>query len=96
MLISRTVPILKAVCNLNARKNAAINLAQVRNVKLIYRSKVEPSKFEYWTAEIITGVFWWWVFWFLYHDWDNFSKGHIPGPIPEIFSDEELGIPPDD
>lgn len=38
---------------------------------------------------------WWWIIWHLYWDW-----GHIVGefdyPDTSKWTDEELGIPPDD
>lgn len=40
-------------------------------------------------------VMWWWILWHLYWDW-----GHIVGefeyPDVSAWTDEELGIPPDD
>lgn len=40
-------------------------------------------------------VMWWWIIWHLYWDW-----GHIVGefdyPDTSKWTDEELGIPPDD
>ncbi|XP_031616471.1 probable NADH dehydrogenase [ubiquinone] 1 beta subcomplex subunit 2, mitochondrial [Contarinia nasturtii] len=41
------------------------------------------------------GFMWWWILWHLYWDW-----GHIVGefeyPDTSKWTDEELGIPPDD
>ncbi|XP_076642541.1 NADH dehydrogenase (ubiquinone) 1 beta subcomplex, 2, 8kDa [Halictus rubicundus] len=96
MIISRGGQIVNTVCRINARKNAAINLAQVRYEQPIYRTRIHPPRYDAVLAEIAAGIGWWWVLWFLYHDFEILTKGHIPGPVPDIFSDEELGIPPDD
>lgn len=43
----------------------------------------------------IFAVMWWWIFWHLWHDIDHIT-GEFPYPRPELWTNAELGIPPDD
>ncbi|KAK0096842.1 hypothetical protein PV326_004191 [Microctonus aethiopoides] len=60
-----------------------------------YRGVADAPRNEVIFAELGAGFMWWWVFWHLWHDW-----GHIVGefeyPDSSKWTDEELGIPPDD
>ncbi|MBN3318987.1 NDUB2 dehydrogenase, partial [Atractosteus spatula] len=38
---------------------------------------------------------WFWILWHCWHDPDEVT-GHFPWPDPSEWTDEELGIPPDD
>lgn len=38
---------------------------------------------------------WWWIIWHLYWDWGHIV-GEFPYPDTSKWTDEELGIPPDD
>lgn len=40
-------------------------------------------------------VMWWWIIWHLYWDWGHIV-GEFPYPDASEWTDEELGIPPDD
>lgn len=40
-------------------------------------------------------VMWWWIIWHLYWDWGHIV-GEFPYPDTSAWTDEELGIPPDD
>ncbi|KDR10338.1 NADH dehydrogenase [ubiquinone] 1 beta subcomplex subunit 2, mitochondrial-like [Zootermopsis nevadensis] len=46
-------------------------------------------------AEVVGGYMWWWIFWHFWHE-----SGHVFGeveyPNPSKWTDEELGILPDD
>ncbi|XP_067119617.1 NADH dehydrogenase [ubiquinone] 1 beta subcomplex subunit 2, mitochondrial-like [Centruroides vittatus] len=46
-------------------------------------------------AEIIGGLAWWWVLWHLWHEWGHIV-GEFPYPEPSKWTDEELGILPED
>lgn len=61
-----------------------------------YRLPPPPApKINYTIAEFMGGFMWWWILW---HLWTE--PGHIFGewdmPDPNKWTDEELGIPPDD
>lgn len=47
-------------------------------------------------ADTVLGLFWFWVFWHIYHDWGHIVGHFEPPSDPSIWTDEELGIPPDD
>lgn len=38
---------------------------------------------------------WWWIFWHLWHDYEHII-GEYPYPEVHLWTDAELGIPPDD
>jgi hypothetical protein len=40
-------------------------------------------------------IVWWWIFYNLWAHWEN-VVGHFPYPDTSKWTDEELGIPPDD
>ncbi|XP_011148923.1 NADH dehydrogenase [ubiquinone] 1 beta subcomplex subunit 2, mitochondrial-like [Harpegnathos saltator] len=98
MLPSRGLNLLKVVYKTSQSKVAATNLQSTRlshEHKWSYR--VIPPVEKNWlhVAEAFGGLMWWWILWHLWHDY-----GHIIGefPYPDIskWTDEELGIPPDD
>ncbi|NXS97218.1 NDUB2 dehydrogenase, partial [Jacana jacana] len=46
-------------------------------------------------SEILSGFMWFWILWHFWHSSDM-VLGHFPYPDPAAWTDEELGIPPDD
>ncbi|KAM6321489.1 NADH dehydrogenase [ubiquinone] 1 beta subcomplex subunit 2, mitochondrial [Aegotheles albertisi] len=46
-------------------------------------------------SELISGFMWFWILWHFWHSSDM-VLGHFPYPDPAAWTDEELGIPPDD
>ncbi|XP_016840502.1 uncharacterized protein LOC100117989 [Nasonia vitripennis] len=48
---------------------------------------------------ICSTICWWWIYWNLYHSWPHiiglYDGKFLPDPRKD-FTDEELGIPPDD
>ncbi|XP_007532142.1 NADH dehydrogenase [ubiquinone] 1 beta subcomplex subunit 2, mitochondrial [Erinaceus europaeus] len=46
-------------------------------------------------AEFFSATMWFWILWRFWHDWEA-VLGHFPYPDPSQWTDEELGIPPDD
>jgi len=46
-------------------------------------------------AELCAGMMWWWIGWNLWHDWKHLV-GEYVWPEQSSWSDEHLGIPPDD
>lgn len=46
-------------------------------------------------CQVLGGVMWWWIFWNCWSDWKHLI-GHYPWPERSKWSDEHLGIPPDD
>ena len=46
-------------------------------------------------APVVAGLMWWWVMWHLWHEPEHIT-GEFPEPDPKLWTDKELGIPPDD
>ncbi|XP_060831386.1 NADH dehydrogenase [ubiquinone] 1 beta subcomplex subunit 2, mitochondrial-like [Bombus pascuorum] len=94
MLLSRGLSISRNIYKLNGRKQTAVNLEQIRKC-WAYRTVTKPTLGWEITAECVGGLVWWWIFWNAWHDYDHIT-GHFPEIRPIDWSDEELGIPPDD
>ncbi|XP_003475506.2 NADH dehydrogenase [ubiquinone] 1 beta subcomplex subunit 2, mitochondrial isoform X2 [Cavia porcellus] len=60
-----------------------------------YRECPQPSRYRVIQAEILSATMWFWILWRFWHDSDA-VLGHFPYPDPSQWTDEELGIPPDD
>jgi len=73
---------------------ASVGLAEVRTLSpgtefpQLTRSQVIQ-------AEFFSATMWFWILWRFWHDSDA-VLGHFPYPDPSQWTDEELGIPPDD
>ncbi|PSN40136.1 NADH dehydrogenase [ubiquinone] 1 beta subcomplex subunit 2 [Blattella germanica] len=99
MLISRGAGLLRCVIANAKQRPITHSLQPVRlshDAVWSYRVPQPPQpKYIRVLAEVIGGTMWWWIFWHLWHEW-----GHIVGefdyPDPSKWTDEELGIPPDD
>ncbi|XP_075795946.1 NADH dehydrogenase [ubiquinone] 1 beta subcomplex subunit 2, mitochondrial [Pelodiscus sinensis] len=46
-------------------------------------------------GELLSGFAWFWILWHFWHDPDA-VLGHFPYPDASKWTDEELGIPPDE
>jgi NADH dehydrogenase (ubiquinone) 1 beta subcomplex subunit 2 len=53
-----------------------------------------PARVKY-GAFAVGGFMWWWVLWHLWHEPEHIT-GEWPQPDPLLWTDKELGIPPDD
>ncbi|EZA52206.1 hypothetical protein DMN91_010036 [Ooceraea biroi] len=97
MITSRGLNLLRTAYINSQTKVPAQNLGFVRlgHHAVSYRKLPPEDKKWAWAAEFLGGVMWWWVLWHFWHDW-----GHLVGefPYPDVtkWTDEELGIPPDD
>ncbi|KAK9400058.1 NADH dehydrogenase [Crotalus adamanteus] len=60
-----------------------------------YRQFVPPPQFSVIIGEAASSFMWFWILWRFWHDSDE-VLGHFPYPDPSLWTDEELGIPPDD
>uniref|UniRef100_A0A668A929 NADH dehydrogenase [ubiquinone] 1 beta subcomplex subunit 2, mitochondrial n=1 Tax=Myripristis murdjan TaxID=586833 RepID=A0A668A929_9TELE len=60
-----------------------------------YRQYPQLTKKQQFDAELLSGAMWFWILWHCWHDPDAVT-GHFPWPDPAAWTDEELGIPPDD
>ncbi|XP_034258651.1 NADH dehydrogenase [ubiquinone] 1 beta subcomplex subunit 2, mitochondrial [Pantherophis guttatus] len=65
------------------------------HVNTEYRQFVPPPRFAVVIGEASSGLMWFWILWRFWHDPDE-VLGHFPFPDPSLWTDEELGIPPDD
>jgi len=53
------------------------------------------GRINYHASEVVLGVIYWWVLWNFYTDWRHLV-GEFIWPEQSGWSDEHLGIPPDD
>ncbi|XP_055980020.1 NADH dehydrogenase [ubiquinone] 1 beta subcomplex subunit 2, mitochondrial [Sorex fumeus] len=60
-----------------------------------YRQFPELTRSQVVQAEFFSATMWFWILWRLWHDYDA-VLGHFPYPDPSQWTDEELGILPDD
>ncbi|RXN10968.1 NADH dehydrogenase [ubiquinone] 1 beta subcomplex subunit mitochondrial [Labeo rohita] len=60
-----------------------------------YRQPPQLTKHQKFQAELLSGAMWFWILWHVWHDPDA-VLGHFPWPDTSAWTDEELGIPPDD
>ncbi|XP_019371372.1 PREDICTED: NADH dehydrogenase [ubiquinone] 1 beta subcomplex subunit 2, mitochondrial [Gavialis gangeticus] len=60
-----------------------------------YRQFPQVTRRQVVLSELISGFMWFWIFWHSWHSPDT-VLGHFPYPDPSAWTDEELGIPPDD
>ncbi|XP_028624240.1 NADH dehydrogenase [ubiquinone] 1 beta subcomplex subunit 2, mitochondrial [Grammomys surdaster] len=60
-----------------------------------YREFPQPTQSQVIQAEFLSSFMWFWILWRFWHDSDA-VLGHFSYPDPSKWTDEELGIPPDD
>ncbi|CAN9508394.1 unnamed protein product [Ophioblennius macclurei] len=60
-----------------------------------YRQYPQLTKKQKFDSELLSGAMWFWILWHCWHDPDA-VLGHFPWPDASQWTDEELGIPPDD
>ncbi|XP_008577981.1 PREDICTED: NADH dehydrogenase [ubiquinone] 1 beta subcomplex subunit 2, mitochondrial [Galeopterus variegatus] len=60
-----------------------------------YRQFPQLTRSQVIRAEVYSATMWFWILWRFWHDSD-LVLGHFPYPDPSQWTDEELGIPPDD
>lgn len=60
-----------------------------------YRQFPQLTKKQKLDSELLSGAMWFWILWHCWHDPDA-VLGHFPWPDASQWTDEELGIPPDD
>ncbi|KAM8978899.1 NADH dehydrogenase [ubiquinone] 1 beta subcomplex subunit 2, mitochondrial [Sarcophilus harrisii] len=67
----------------------------VRHAQIRYRQYPQLTKSQVFQAELLSATMWFWILWQFWHDSDA-VLGHFPYPDPSQWTDEELGIPPDE
>nr|XP_042707773.1 NADH dehydrogenase [ubiquinone] 1 beta subcomplex subunit 2, mitochondrial [Chrysemys picta bellii] len=60
-----------------------------------YRQMPKVTRRQVIHSELLSGFMWFWIMWHFWHD-PGSVLGHFPYPDPSEWTDEELGIPPDD
>ncbi|XP_034169073.2 NADH dehydrogenase [ubiquinone] 1 beta subcomplex subunit 2, mitochondrial [Pangasianodon hypophthalmus] len=60
-----------------------------------YRQPPQITKHQKFRSELLSGFMWFWILWHFWHDSDA-VLGHFPWPDTDAWTDQELGIPPDD
>ncbi|XP_029018575.1 NADH dehydrogenase [ubiquinone] 1 beta subcomplex subunit 2, mitochondrial [Betta splendens] len=63
--------------------------------ELQYRQPPQITKSQKFKSEFLGGLMWFWILWHFWHNPDA-VLGHFPWPNASEWTDEELGIPPDD
>ncbi|XP_071494184.1 NADH dehydrogenase [ubiquinone] 1 beta subcomplex subunit 2, mitochondrial-like [Diadema antillarum] len=69
--------------------------APVRHGSAVYRGANAPSKTRQIQGMAVVSAMWFWILWRFYHEPEDVF-GHFEYPDPSKWTDEELGIPPDD
>nr|BAN20792.1 NADH dehydrogenase [Riptortus pedestris] len=96
MSLSRGIHLLKKIDSI--RKPIYGNIVQSTRNSGGYSYRVAsypPTKFQIIGANALGGFMWWWVLWHLWHEPDHIT-GEFPWPDTKKWTNEELGIPPDD
>ncbi|XP_003791613.1 NADH dehydrogenase [ubiquinone] 1 beta subcomplex subunit 2, mitochondrial [Otolemur garnettii] len=60
-----------------------------------YRQFPQLTRYQVVLGEVFSAGMWFWILWHFWHDSDA-VLGHFPYPDPSKWTDEELGILPDD
>uniref|UniRef100_A0A8C9UX29 NADH dehydrogenase [ubiquinone] 1 beta subcomplex subunit 2, mitochondrial n=2 Tax=Rodentia TaxID=9989 RepID=A0A8C9UX29_SPEDA len=60
-----------------------------------YRQFPQLTRYQVILGEFFSATMWFWILWRFWHDSDA-VLGHFTYPDPSQWTDEELGIPPDD
>ncbi|GFO27223.1 NADP dehydrogenase [ubiquinone] 1 beta subcomplex subunit 2, mitochondrial-like protein [Plakobranchus ocellatus] len=96
LLIGRLRPLIRSAALLR-NQSKSVKKPAIRHAGTItYRAhSVKDTGLAYYLGEGISFFFWYWI---LYHCWFEFDHLVPPHeyPDPSKFTDEELGIPPDD
>lgn len=73
----------------------SIEDAPRRHGHLVYRDHPTPPKKITRMATGLMATMWFWLMWRCYHEPEEIT-GHFPYPKPHTWTDQELGIPPDE
>ncbi|XP_058272690.1 NADH dehydrogenase [ubiquinone] 1 beta subcomplex subunit 2, mitochondrial [Hemibagrus wyckioides] len=95
--LGRTVSVLRAGVQLVRRgpQHSFIRKAGDSHIVAQYRQLPQLTKRQKFRSELLSGFMWFWILWHCWHDSDA-VLGHFPWPDTDAWTDEELGIPPDD
>ncbi|XP_072530219.1 NADH dehydrogenase [ubiquinone] 1 beta subcomplex subunit 2, mitochondrial [Salminus brasiliensis] len=96
--IGRTVGVLRAgahVLRRGAQQVPVRKMADDLHQKALYRHPPPVTRFQRVWGELLSSSMWFWILWNFWHTPDA-VLGHFPWPDIEAWTDEELGVPPDD
>ncbi|KAG9280480.1 NADH dehydrogenase [ubiquinone] 1 beta subcomplex subunit 2, mitochondrial [Astyanax mexicanus] len=96
--IGRTVGIFRAGAQVLRRGTQRVQVRRAGDgphIEAQYRQPPQLTKHQQFHAELLSGAMWFWILWHSWHDPDA-VLGHFPWPDMSAWTDEELGIPPDD
>ncbi|CAI9542894.1 unnamed protein product [Staurois parvus] len=65
------------------------------HAEVSYRQLKQGNKSQFIQSEMLGGFMWFWLLWHFWHE-PSTVFGHFPYPDPSKWTDEELGIPPED
>ncbi|XP_021948543.1 NADH dehydrogenase [ubiquinone] 1 beta subcomplex subunit 2, mitochondrial [Folsomia candida] len=97
MFISKLLPLGRLALRAGPGQRHFISTSSKRmsDAPWTYREfTLADKKYEIW-AEAVGAMMWWWVFWHLFSDYEHLI-GEKKFIYAETWTDEELGIPPDD
>uniref|UniRef100_A0A224Y2Y0 Putative nadh dehydrogenase n=1 Tax=Panstrongylus lignarius TaxID=156445 RepID=A0A224Y2Y0_9HEMI len=98
MSISRGIHLFKKAECILKKPSPGNVYQQIRNSGGLYSYRVggyPHSTFQIVGSNILAGLMWWWILWHMWHEPDH-VLGEFPYPKPSKWTNEELGIPPDD
>ncbi|KAF2880443.1 hypothetical protein ILUMI_25721 [Ignelater luminosus] len=97
MLVSRGAAVVRTINLLKNSANPSKTSVRNSHAPWHYRSATPPEtdKRIIYIAEAVGGFAWWWMLWHLWTQFDHIT-GEFEYPDPRKWSDEELGIPPEE
>merc|ERR1712038_75575 len=91
--VTRMLPAFRALTRHAARQPMQVRKASAGDWR--YRElNLDVDKRQILKADLLMTGFWYWILWHMWYDWDHFVGHGLPDPAQ--WTDEELGIPPDD
>ncbi|XP_060932460.1 NADH dehydrogenase [ubiquinone] 1 beta subcomplex subunit 2, mitochondrial [Limanda limanda] len=96
--LQRTLGVLRLSSRLFRRGPQRVNIRKGSggpHIEPQYRQYPQLTKSQQFQSELLSGAMWFWILWHCWHDPDA-VLGHFPWPEVSEWTDEELGIPPDD
>ncbi|MPC47563.1 NADH dehydrogenase [ubiquinone] 1 beta subcomplex subunit 2, mitochondrial-like [Portunus trituberculatus] len=96
MVATRLVPLLRTAVLPSLRRGLHTSSSRSSGAVWTYRTApAAPSKTVTRRAEIVSSIMWWWILYHFMTDYEHIT-GEFAYPDPSLWTDEELGIPPDD
>jgi len=97
MIVSRLLPLFRTGISFSSKKRlfSTSKTSFGGHGEWAYRVEATASRTQNIAAEVGMAFMWWWVFWHIFTDSEHLL-GEFDWQDPLKWTDEELGIPPDD